>query len=137
MCKRLTALLAILFLAQHSNAEQRTIACKTPAIAALCFTTHGRLRYGNGSPSLRLWQIGTHHEFGIYSNLAGLQCDLTGQCQDDDSPHLPANLETAFNVPNPYDPVIYADFEVCPLERHIERHMQAACIQSAKHIIVK
>jgi len=30
---------------------------------------------------------------------------------------------------------MYGDFEVCPLEPHIEGHMQAACIASASHVI--
>ena len=29
---------------------------------------------------------------------------------------------------------IYGDFEICPLEPHVEGHMQAACIASATHI---
>ncbi len=30
-----------------------------------CFRVHGRLDVWNGSPSIRLWQIGTHHMLGV------------------------------------------------------------------------
>lgn len=31
---------------------------------------------------------------------------------------------------------MFGAFEVCPLEPHIQGHMQAACVASATHIIV-
>jgi hypothetical protein len=119
MCKRLIAVLAIVFLAHNSSAEKRSIACKTPANASSCYWTHGRLSVYNGAVNWRLWKIGTHNLLGIYSG-----------------PELPANLEATFQ-PDPFGIEVYADFEVCPLERHIEGHMQAACIESAKHIVVE
>jgi hypothetical protein len=132
MCKLSLALLALSLLAHSSSAEKRTVTCKTPAIASACVTIHGRLQYGNGTPALRLWNIGTTHKFGIYSGLNAEKRDPL----DNDHPQLPANLQKILDVPNPYEPIIFADFEVCPLEPHIAGHMQAACIESANHIYV-
>jgi hypothetical protein len=135
MCKRLIAVLIIIFLAHSSGAEKRATACKAPANAASCYETHGRLAlYNGGIANFRLWKIGTHNLLGIYSGPATfLHRDDT---LDGESPELPANLEAAFHIPDPFGVRAYADFEVCPLERHIEGHMQAACIESAKHLVV-
>jgi hypothetical protein len=134
MCKRLIAVLAIVFLAHNSSAEKRSIACKTPANASSCYWTHGRLSVYNGAVNWRLWKIGTHNLLGIYSGPAGFLHRY--DTLDSEGPELPANLEATFQ-PDPFGIEVYADFEVCPLERHIEGHMQAACIESAKHIVVE
>jgi hypothetical protein len=134
MCKCLIAVLAIIFLAHSSGAEKRTIACKTPANASSCYWTHGRLLVAQGAVNWRLWKIGTHNLLGIYSGPAGFLHRY--DTLDSENPELPGNLEVVFPVPDPSDVEVYADFEVCPLERHIEGHMQAACIERAKHLIV-
>jgi hypothetical protein len=87
-----------------------------------------------GAVNWRLWKIGTHDLLGIYSGPSVFQHRYENL--DSEAPELPSNLRAAFlNSAN--DSVVYADFEVCPLERHIEGHMQAACIETAKHLIVK
>jgi hypothetical protein len=133
----LLASLAALLLTNASSAEKRTITCKTPEIAASCYWTHGRLAVYNGSVSWRLWKIGTHNLLGIYSGPAAMPTRF--DTLDSESPQLPKNLETIFeSVQNPvYEIAAFADFEVCPLERHTPGHMQAACIESAKHIFVQ
>jgi hypothetical protein len=139
MCKRLIAVLAIVFFAHRSGAEKRAVTCKTPAIAPSCYWTHGRLAvYNGGYPNLRLWKIGTHNLLGIYSGPSEFlhREDYLSDHPEGDDSELPANLEAAFNIPNPFTIEVYADFEVCPLERHIEGHMQAACIESAKHLVI-
>jgi hypothetical protein len=133
MYKLSPALLIFSFLAHPSSAEKRTLACKTPAIASACVTIHGRLQCGNGTPALRLWHIGTTHEFGIYSGVNAEKRDPL----DNEHPQLPEVLQKRYEVPNPFELRIYADFEVCPLEPHIPGHMQAACVESANHIAVE
>ena len=133
MWKCALTLLALALASKHSSAEKRIIICKTPALAHSCFSLHGRLRYGNGTPALRLWQIGTTHNFGI---LSGLNAEKLNPL-DNDHPRLPENIDRLYIDQNPFQVTIYADFEVCPLEPHIPGHMQAACIESATHITVK
>ena len=52
---------------------ERSIPCKTPAIAGSCYWTRGRLRVGNGTPSYRLWKMGTKRVLGIYSGSAAVR----------------------------------------------------------------
>jgi hypothetical protein len=137
MKKCLLPVVSILFLAHLSSAEKISHVCKSPEVADRCFQAHGRLIYGNGTPAMRLWQIGTHHEFGIYSSLQGYRCDQNGKCLDNESPNLPPGVEKFVYVPVPYGPPVFADFEVCPLEPHIPGHMQAACIKSATHLFIQ
>jgi hypothetical protein len=40
-------------------------------------------------------------------------------------------------VKGPWPNEVFADFEVCPLESEKQDSMQAACIESAKNIVVK
>ena len=110
-------------------ASRREIPCKTPSNAELCYWTHGRLGFYNGSPSIRLWKIGTHRVLGIYS---GPSADRYGM--DGEEPELPTNVKRAFK---PMANRIFADFEVCPLEPERQGAMQAACIESAKNIVVE
>jgi len=117
------------------DTPNRTIPCKTPANMNSCYWTRGRLRVGNGTPSYRLWKIGTHRLLGIYS---GPSVDRFGL--DSEGPEFPANVESAFGqskMDSPYDIWIFADFEVCPLEPEKPGHMQAACIETAKNLFVE
>jgi hypothetical protein len=111
----------------------RDLPCKTPELAPSCIQFHGRLWDGGfGTPSVRLWQIGTHHVYGIYSNQFGFKND--GTTLDNEAPELPAAVK---KIPPGKDVwMVYGDFEACPLEPRIEGHMQAACIASATHIVV-
>jgi len=134
--KCLLSLTAILLLAHTSNAEKRTVTCKTPAIAASCYQTHGRLAVANGAVNWRLWKIGTHDILGIYSGPSSYA--HAWETLDTEHPQMPHNLARYYeDAKNPFGPLIYADFQVCPLEPHIPGHMQAACIESATHLVVK
>jgi hypothetical protein len=136
---RIVPALIFFLTAQASTTSQhyRTLPCKTAALAPSCIRIHGRLWQGNGTPSTRLWQIGTHHIFGIYSNQYGFTHDA--QTEDNEDPSLPGNIgrqrDRQRNGGFSYLRDVYADFDVCPLEPHIAGHMQAACIESATHVV--
>lgn len=106
---------------------KRKIACKTPENARLCYWTHGRLRFGNGTPALRLWKIGTKRVLGIFSGPGSEKLDEG----DNEHPELPPNLQK-YNL---FEGGVFGDFEVCPLEPEKNGHMQSACIESAKNIV--
>ena len=84
---------------------------------------------GNGTPAYRLWKIGTHRILGIYS---GPSVDRWGL--DNENPEFPLNVERNLDS---YNNVIFADFEVCPLEPERSGVMQAACIETAKNLFVE
>jgi hypothetical protein len=84
---------------------------------------------GNGTPAYRLWKIGTTRLLGIYS---GPSVDRWGL--DNEAPEFPSNVERNLDS---YKNVIFADFEVCPLEPEKPEAMQAACIEDAKNLFVE
>ncbi len=130
MFLRLAILLTLASVQALANDIYRQKPCKTPEVASSCLRIHGRLAAGNGTPSTRLWQIGTQHIYGIYSNRYGFTHDsLT---LDNEAPEL------HFTFPKPEQGgwTVYGDFEVCPLEPLVQGHMQAACIASATHVVV-
>ncbi len=119
---------------------KRTIPCKTPANANSCYWTRGRLREGNGNPSYRLWEIGTHRLMGIYSGPAVYNGPLADKYPlDNEGPEFPLNVERDLigSKNQVWANTIYADFEICPLEPEKPEAMQAACIESAKNLYVE
>lgn len=115
-----------------ANEDYREQLCKSPELAPTCMHIHGRLGYGNGTPSTRLWQVGTHHVYGIYSNRYGFIHD--DPTLDNEAPELHFRLPKG--LPDKGGWIVYGDFEVCPLDRHTQGHMQAACIATATHLVV-
>jgi hypothetical protein len=128
-------LIAIGVFAQVAIAQAyRKQPCEQVSPQLACVEVHGRLRLGNGTPSTRLWHIGTDHVFGIFSNAYGFKHD--DPTLDNEGPNLPANVEKlskglALGV------VVYGDYLVCPLEPRIQGHMQAACIARAENLVAK
>jgi hypothetical protein len=79
---------------------------------------------------MRLWKVGTHHLLGIFSGPNAEKHDEL----DNEHPEFPPNIEHVFM---PLQNRVFADFEVCPLEPERPGVMQAACIESAKNIVVE
>ena len=92
-------------------------ACSSdPDLVGSCFKVHGRISAYNGTPTLRIWRIGTDRLLGV----------------DDEIP-VPESLSRQLD----WDVNAYADFEVCPFTREREGEMQRVCVQSVEHIVVR
>jgi hypothetical protein len=128
----LATVLALALLASDTprRASKRKISCKTPEIASSCYWTHGRLSFYNGTPSWRLWKIGTHRILAVHSGPSVKR----GTQWDNENPELPFNVDRALKT---WGDEVFADFEVCPLEPEKTGVMQRVCIESAKNIFVK
>ena len=91
--------------------------CKTdPDVIGACFTLRGKLTAWNGSPTLRIWRVGTKRILGV----------------NDDEP-LPADLQSHMN----WDVEAWGDFTVCPFTRERPGVMQIVCIESSKQVVYK
>ena len=128
-------------------AQKRTIPCKTPENAALCYWTRGRLSFYAHRPPLRLWKIGTDRLLSVYSGPSGFPPRNKDQLE---LPELPTTLSRVYddlrnwNTPDElFDPFVYwsrdifADFEVCPLRAEERGRMPPVCIESAKNVFVE
>ena len=115
---------------QQGPAPARRIPCKTPENTSMCYWTRGRVRVGNGTPSYRLWKVGTNRLLGIYSGPSVDRYSL-----DNEDPEFPANVQRVWQTRIGHS--LFADFEVCTLEPERPGFMQAACIESAENIFVQ
>jgi hypothetical protein len=135
--KRILVLVTLVFVASAiagspQDTEKRKVTCKMPANAGTCYWTRGRLSlYNGGNPNLRLWKIGTHRILGIFSGPgAG---PLGYRRTHEDEVELPPSLmKHDFTKAS-----VFGDFEVCPLAPEKEEHMQPACIESVKNIVLE
>lgn len=90
-----------------------------------CFTIHGRAHLYGGDGQLRIWHIGTHHEFepdeATWAEVEGWLEAGIGK-QDKMQYASPASMVNLF-----------ADFLVCPTEPFRKGSVQKARILSATH----
>ena len=102
---------------------QETPACKTsPKVVGKCMTFYGRLSVYTGSPSIRIWPVGTKQLYGLRS---------TGS--DPENLVLPEKLRDALAT-NPLE--INGKWEVCPLEPERSNQLRAVCLESASELRV-
>lgn len=93
-------------------------ACRTdPDIIGACFQVHGRLSIWNGSPSLRIWRIGTKRILGVHRD-------------------MPPPESVIAHVSD-FGDEVYADFTVCPFTEERPGAMQMVCIESAENVVTK
>jgi hypothetical protein len=130
--------------AKSGVVPQRTVPCKVPENAAMCYWTRGRLRLTTiGLPTYRIWKVGTNRILGIYSGPS----TYPPRADKDYLTEFPANLQRIFDleyernirlkIDTPwYIGDVFADFEVCPLEPEKPGYMQHACVESAKSVFV-
>lgn len=120
---RVGLLATILLLAVSASSQTRQ--CKTnPKVVGACYTVHGRATYGDGTPALRIWPVGTRRMLGV---TAGPVAD------DADEPIAPAEMMRFTSDVK----AIFGDFEVCPFTPEQKGHMQMVCVQSAKKLVVE
>ena len=93
--------------------------CKTPVGA--CFSLHGRLSAYNGTPTYRIWPVGSHRLLGVYDDHGNAE------------PVLPAQVSEAIHG-NAFGKAFYGDYEVCPMTKSIAGRMQMVCVKSVAHL---
>jgi hypothetical protein len=90
--------------------------CKgDPDLAGACFTVHGRMSLHNGTPTIRIWRIGTDRILGVHDFI------------------VPESIASKLN----WDNAAYGDFYVCPFTRQTPEAMQIVCVESASKVIYK
>ena len=87
-------------------------------VVAACYPVHGRMFLANGSPSLRIWPVGTSRLLGVMPSEQEI---------------IPSKIreQLAFGVR------VYADFQVCPFTQQEPGQMQFICVESASNVIIE
>ena len=124
--RRLAATLLALNVATTAAQAAENSCVSSPKLVGQCFAVHGRLFLANGTPSIRMWRVGTKRILGILGS--------NGKSSDENFNDLPLNVRKL--IPSdPFDMNIYGDYTVCPLEREKPGWMQDVCIASATHLV--
>jgi hypothetical protein len=101
----------------------------TPVVPAYagepCRVIHGRAHFYGGDGQLRIWHVGTHHEYAPDHTSE----DLVMQWLEAGVPDSEKS-----NYASPASAVyMYADFVVCPTEPLVKGAVQYAEVKSASH----
>jgi hypothetical protein len=128
MCSKLfVAILMIAFnVGAQSPINSRTNSCSARSdLVGKCFMVHGRLSVYNGTPSVRLWRLGSKRLLGVFDPK-----DPSGELGE---AAIPATVKAKLD----WDKFVFGDFLVCPLTRSQPGRMQTICIESAKNLVVR
>lgn len=121
--KLIVLVVALLGTGTAAIAATNDLQCKgNPRVVDVCFTVHGRIGIYQGTPSVRMWVVGTKRVLGLY--------DLNAEEPGETAPPAVASyLMHDDNV------VVFGDYEVCPLEYDHPGRMRAVCVEGASHLI--
>lgn len=120
---RKVVLIATLLLHPVSLLAKDKPCSANPLITGTSFVVHGRLSLYNGSPSARIWQIGTHRVLGISD----------GRFHREGFANLPPELKSRLD----FQTDLYGDFRVYPFTRAKQGVMQFICVEAAKKVVSK
>src|SRR5213080_3389214 len=110
----------------ESQLKSEVKSCRARSdLVGKCFMVHGRLSVYNGTPSIRLWPLGTRRLLGVL--------DPENISRPPEQSIIPASILNQLD----WDKLILGDFLVCPLTRSQPGRMQTICIQSGKHLLVR
>lgn len=101
----------------------------SPALAVEndCRTVRGRMSLANGTPSVRIWVVGTHRVLGVVQ-------------QDESFGDLPANVRhlwAAHGDDAMWSSDLFGDFRVCPVAVNKPGHMQLVRLNEATRLTVR
>jgi hypothetical protein len=90
-----------------------------------CMTLHGRANFYGGAAQLRIWQIGTHHEYEHDESSFDTVMDwLIAGVKPSERKNYAIPASAVF---------LFADFVVCPTEPFKKGAVQEAKVKSAIH----
>lgn len=120
------AVAILLFVTATGNGEDKLKkkSCKEhPMLSGDCFKVTGRMFLSNGTPSIRIWPVGTKRILGISE----------GRFYLDDYGNVPDELVQQLS----WKTAIYADFTVCPFTNDKPGVMRLVCVESAKNVSIR
>lgn len=89
---------------------------RNPAVVGACFKIHARVFVANGTPSVRMWPVGSTRILGVLPSEREIMPDVLRKHVD-------------------HDTRLYGDYEVCPFTPEKPGEMRFVCIESASNLI--
>jgi hypothetical protein len=93
-----------------------------PMLSGPCYKIRGRMSLSNGTPSMRIWPVGTKRILGISQERFYLE----------DYTNVPDELVRQLT----WDNAVFADFLVCPFTDDKPGVMRLVCVESAENVSV-
>jgi hypothetical protein len=110
---------------QQSAVHNGKRGCKgNPKVVGECFKIHGRAFVSDGTPDLRIWQVGTKRVLGVTASAIA---------DDAEDPIAPDNLLRALDADKHF---VFGDFELCPFTQERGGQMQMVCVERAENLVV-
>jgi hypothetical protein len=94
-----------------------------PRLFGPCFRVRGRMNYYNGTPSVRIWIVGTNRIVGVSES----------RFVENGYSNLPDDLSAKLS----FDTDLFADFTVCPFTAPRAGEMRMVCVDSAENVRVQ
>jgi hypothetical protein len=94
-----------------------------PKLSGACFSVRGRMSLWNGTPSVRIWRVGTSRILGVSEQ----KYYEPGIC------NLPNSLLAVLD----WEKDVFGDFVVCPFAPDRPGVMRLVCVDSASNIVAK
>ncbi len=120
------AAVVLVFGAHGAGGETRETRkpCKDhPMLSGSCYAVRGRMTLANGTPSIRIWPVGTRRILGVSEGRFFLK----------DYRNIPDDLAGLLTWEN----AVFADFTVCPFTDDRPGVMRFVCVESAENVEVK
>ena len=109
--------------AAAADALAQAAACRhSPKVVSACFTVRGRLSVANGTPSFRIWLVGTRRVIGVVAADGDAEVAV-----------LPPAVES--RVVHGDEPrAMMGAYTLCPLSPRRPGRMQLACMAGARDL---
>ena len=109
--------------AAAADAIAPDMACrKSAAVVGACFTVHGRRSVANGTPSFRIWPVGTRRIIGVVAANGDAEAAV-----------LPPAVESRV-VHGDQPRAVIGVYTLCPLSPRRPGRMQFACMAGARNL---
>jgi hypothetical protein len=120
-------LAAMLLTLTAAGAEARAACQRSPHLVGKCFQVHGRLLAYNGTPTFRIWPVGSHRLLGV-NGASGVPDDADEADVDFVHAILPRSADL-------FATSVYGDYLVCPFTSRHPGRMQFVCIARAARLV--
>jgi len=94
-----------------------------PQVVDKCFRLRGRMNYANGSPTVRIWPVGTGRVLGVSEGRFAVPGIV----------NLPSDLQARLS----WESDLFADFIVCPFTPDQPGVMRLVCVDAATNVVVR
>ena len=119
----MTFLLSVVAMSSGEQEPQKKSCKEHPKLSGPCFKVRGRMSFSNGTPSVRIWPVGTNRMLGVSE----------GRFHLDGYENVPDQLVRQIS----WETAMYADFTLCPFTEDMPGETRFVCVETAENISIR